>query len=119
MRAQEFSDKSGPCNGCLKDGIIKVWRKDIPKSEFSFALTVSGAKRAFSFGDTNWVLFTIANEGLCRAFDNWIENTSDEVLRQKRRYAWENDDLYGRDSCAFARTVDSAVRVIRALLDKE
>lgn len=120
MRAQAYSDKSGPCKGCLKDGIITVWRKDMPKKEFSFSVTVGEAKGALrSFGNPNWVLFDIANKGLCRANDAWIENTTDEILRRKRRQTWENDDLYGRDSCAQTRTADSAARVIRELLHKE
>ena len=115
-----FSDKSGPCKGCLKGGIITVWRKDMSKKEFSFDVTVSEVKGALRyFGNPNWVLFDIANKGLFRANDAWIDNTADEILRQKRRERWENDDLYGRDSCAQTRTADSAARVIRALLDKQ
>lgn len=117
---QYFTDKSGPCRGCLKDGIITVWRKDMPKREFSFSVAVGEVKSALrSFGNPNWVLFSVANDGLCRANDSWINNTSDDTLRQKRRQAWENDDLLGRDSCAQTRTADSAARVIRALLFKE
>ena len=64
MRTQTHSDKFGPCKGCLKDGIITVWRKDMPKREFSFFVTVSDVKGALrSFVNPNWVLFDIANKG--------------------------------------------------------
>lgn len=120
MRAQTYSDKSGPCKGSLKDGTITIWRKDMLKKDFSFSVAVSDVKSALrSFGNPNWVLFSMANDGLCRANDVWINNTADDILRQKRRQAWENDDLFGRESCAQTHTADSAARVIRALLDKE
>lgn len=28
-RRTVFSDKAGPCRGCIKDGFITVWRKDM------------------------------------------------------------------------------------------
>lgn len=120
MAAITASDKSGPCRGELKDGVITVWRKDMPKKEFSFSVAVELVKtRLRMFLNSNWVLHELAQLGLERANDAWIEGTADETLRQKRRERWENDDLYGRYSCANERTIDSAVRVIKALLEKE
>ena len=117
-RRTAFSDKAGPCRGCIKDGFITIWRKDMAKEEFSFSVSVGEIEaRLRLFYNSNWVFFEIASEGLCKANDAWIANTFDDVLRQKRKDRWENDDICGKYSCAQTRTVESTSRVLRTLFE--
>lgn len=115
-----FSDKSGQCRGSAKDGVIQVWLKDMRKTEFCASVTLAEIDRALGVhGNSNYVLWSIAERIIGDASDRWIEGTKDPVLREKRRYIDANDTTFGRAAPLHSRQIDSAARVLRALYKAE
>lgn len=71
------------------------------------------------YGNSNYVLYSLAERIINDATDRWIEGTKDEKLREMRR-KWDAESLdLGRMSAAHTRQIESAARVLAGLYAAE
>lgn len=113
-----YSDKSGQCKGSVKDGVIYVFLKDIPKREFCASVTIAEINNSLGvYGNSNYALYEIAKEIILDANEQWIENTKEPDLRETRRRMHELDRLFGKDSALQIRQIESAARCLKGLYE--
>lgn len=113
-----YSDKSGQCKGSVKDDVIYVWLKDIPKRDFCASVTIAEIDSSLGvYGNSNYVLYEIAKEIILDANERWIENTKDPELKETRRRVHESDRLFGKDSALQMRQIESAARCLKCLYE--
>lgn len=81
-----YSDKSGQCKGNVKEDVIYVWLKDIPKRDFCASVSIAEIDNSIGvYGNSNYVLYKIAKEIILDANERWIENTKEPDLKETRR----------------------------------
>ena len=118
-RTYSYTDQSkdyNKCRGTFKNGVFNIWISHIPKSEFSFNLTVSEIDTMLSkHGNSNYAIYELAKTKLNESTEDWIESTDEEGLKIKRRQLWEEDTLFSKHSPLHSLQIDSACRVIKEL----
>ena len=92
----------------FKDNIFYIWRTDISKKELCAVIPLEVIQELLKHhGNSNWVLYDICKKGMTKAVLDWIENTKDESLKQRRKEAWSNHPFVSD------LVVDDMVREIR------
>ena len=113
-----YSDKSGQCKGNVKEGVIYVWLKNIPKRDFCASVSIAEIDNSLGvYGNSNYVLYEIAKEIILDANERWIECTKEPDLKETRRRLYESDRLFGKDSAFQIHQIESAARCLKGLYE--
>ena len=81
-----------------KKGLFHVYRdKPFAKNEIWFDVSIAEIDRMLKlYANSNWVFLSLVRTKGTEAIERWIENSSTDFLKRKRRELWDGD-IYGED----------------------
>lgn len=81
-----------------KKGLFHVYRdKPFVKDEIWFDVSIAEIDRMLrSYANSNWVFLSLVRTKGTEAIKRWIENSSTDFLKRKKREYWDGD-IYGED----------------------
>ena len=124
MKQISYIDKSTPAicggmRGSCKDNIFTFWSRDTSwkKSEYSYQATLNEVNQALlKYANHHYAIQELLYSKAFQAYEQWIENSPTDTLKQKRREHWENEGKYYFDIGNVQ--VDSARRVLCHLYEQ-
>lgn len=100
----------------VKDGAIIVWMKTSkanPKDRFEMGVSIAEIDKClWQYGNSNWVIYQLVKPEYYAAHDRWVGNTLDAELMEKRREAWENDQVLEKGTAADERAIDFICKLV-------
>lgn len=81
-----------------KKGLLHVYRdKPFAKDEIWFDVSIAEIDRMLKlYANSNFVFLSLVRKKGTEAIERWIENSSTDFIKRKRRELW-NGDIYGED----------------------
>lgn len=74
-----------------KKGVFHVYRyKPFVKDEIWFDVSIAEIDRMLKlYANSNWVFLSLVRAKGTEAIERWIENSSTELIKRKRRELWD------------------------------